>query len=77
MLFCDNEVLLVSDVRLAPVKNILAEMPTKQYAAVITLPTHLKPIFSHNPEIRVDLNMVKHREMPIQRVKHSVRFNDA
>ena len=32
--FSDNEVLLVSDVRYTP-GNILAEMPTKQYAAVI------------------------------------------
>jgi ABC-2 type transport system permease protein len=56
--FSDNEVLLVSDVRYTP-GNILAEMPTKQYAAVITLPTHFEAdIFQkRHPEIRVDLNM--------------------
>jgi len=56
--FSDNEVLLVSDVRYTP-GNILAEMPTKQYAAVITLPSNFEAdIFQkRHPEIRVDLNM--------------------
>ncbi len=56
--FLDNEVLLVSDVRYTP-GNILAEMPTKQYAGVITLPTNFEAdIFQkRHPEIRVDLNM--------------------
>ncbi|CAM4255875.1 ABC transporter permease [Gillisia hiemivivida] len=56
--FSDNEVLLVSDVRYTP-GNILAEMPTEQYAAVITLPTNFEAdIFQkRHPEIRVDLNM--------------------
>ncbi|AUC86515.1 ABC transporter permease [Polaribacter sp. ALD11] len=56
--FLDNEVLLVSDVRYIP-GNIIAEMPTKQYAAVITLPTDFEAdIFQkRHPEIRVDLNM--------------------
>ncbi len=56
--FSDNEVLLVSDVRYTP-GNIMAEMPIKQYAAVITLPTNFEAdIFQkRHPEIRVDLNM--------------------
>lgn len=56
--FQDNETLFVSDVRYTP-GNILAEMPMKQYAAVITLPTHFEAdIFQkRHPEIRVDLNM--------------------
>ena len=56
--FADNEVLLVSDVRYTP-GNILAEMPQKQYAAVITLPTNFEAdvLQKRHPEIRVDLNM--------------------
>lgn len=56
--FIDNEVLLVNDVRYTP-GNILEEMPTKQYVAVITLPTDFEAaIFQKkHPEIRVDLNM--------------------
>ena len=56
--FADNEVLLVSDVRYTP-GNILAEMPRKQYAAVITLPTNFEAnvLQKRHPEIRVDLNM--------------------
>ena len=56
--FLDNEVLLVSDVRFTP-GNILKEMPNKQYAAVITLPSNFEAdIFQKkHPEIRVDLNM--------------------
>ena len=54
----DNEVLLVSDIRNIP-GNILAEMPTKQYAAVVTLPTDFEAdiLQKRHPEIRVDLNM--------------------
>lgn len=56
--FLDNEVLLVSDVRFTP-GNILVEMPTNQYAAVITLPTDFEAdiLQKRHPEIRVDLNM--------------------
>ncbi|TXD85589.1 ABC transporter permease [Subsaximicrobium wynnwilliamsii] len=56
--FSDNEVLLISDVRYTP-GNILAEMPTNQYAAVITLPTNFEAdiLQKRHPEIRVDLNM--------------------
>ncbi len=56
--FLDNEVLLVSDIRDTP-GNILAEMPTKQYVAVVTLPTKLEAdiLQKRHPEIRVDLNM--------------------
>ncbi len=56
--FLDNEVLLVSDIRHTP-GNILAEMPTKQYVAVVTLPTELEAdiLQKRHPEIRVDLNM--------------------
>lgn len=53
-----NEGLFVKDVR-ATDGAIVDEMPTEQYAAVITLPTDFeKNIFQKkHPEIRVDLNM--------------------
>jgi ABC-2 type transport system permease protein len=56
--FSDNEVLLVSDVRYTS-GDILAEMPIKQYAAIITIPTNFEAdIFQkRHPEIHVDLNM--------------------
>ena len=56
--FKDNEVLLVTDVRYAP-GNIMAEMPVKQYDAVVTLPTNFEAdiLQKRHPEIRVDLNM--------------------
>lgn len=56
--FSDNEVLLVSDVRYSP-GNILAEMPTKQYAALVTLPINFEAdvLQKRHPEIRIDLNM--------------------
>ncbi|WP_432670625.1 ABC transporter permease [Flavobacterium sp. SM2513] len=56
--FSDNEVLFVSDIRYSP-GNILADMPVKEYAAVITVPSNFEAdIFQkRHPEIRVDLNM--------------------
>lgn len=56
--FSDNEVLMISDVRYST-GDILAEMPIKQYAAIITLPTNFEAdIFQkRHPEIQVDLNM--------------------
>lgn len=56
--FEDNESLLVSDVRFSP-GNIKAEMPIKQYAAVVTLPSDFeaKVLQKKHPEIHVDLNM--------------------
>ncbi|MEO9569600.1 MAG: ABC transporter permease [Polaribacter sp.] len=56
--FEDNEVLLVSDVRLIS-GNLKEEMPTKQYDAVITLPKNFEAdiLQKRHPEIRVDLNM--------------------
>ncbi|WP_026898032.1 ABC transporter permease [Daejeonella oryzae] len=56
--FNDNEGLTVSDVRAEP-GNILEEMPVKQYAAVITLPTNFEEAIlqKKHPEVRVDLNM--------------------
>lgn len=56
--FSDNEVLMISDVRYSS-GDILAEMPLKQYAAIITLPTNFEAdIFQkRHPEIQVDLNM--------------------
>lgn len=56
--FGDNEGLLVSDVRYST-GNIIAEMPIKQYAAVITLPSNFEAdvLQKRHPEIRVDLNM--------------------
>lgn len=56
--FEDNEVLLVSDIRYSP-GNIVAEMPLKQFDAVITLPSNFEAdiLQKRHPEIRVDLNM--------------------
>lgn len=56
--FEDNEGLYVVDVRSTP-GNIVAEMPTEQYAAVITLPADFEKnvLQKKHPEIRVDLNM--------------------
>ena len=56
--FSDNEVLMISDVRYSS-GDILAEMPLKQYVAIITLPTNFEAdIFQkRHPEIQVDLNM--------------------
>ena len=56
--FEDNEALFVSDVRFSP-GNIMAEMPTKQYDAVVTLPANFEAdvLQKRHPEIRVDLNM--------------------
>ena len=56
--FSDNEVLAISDVRYTP-GNLKAEMPTKEYAAVITLPPNFEAdiLQSRHPEVRVDLNM--------------------
>ncbi|MBJ7882498.1 ABC transporter permease [Gelidibacter salicanalis] len=56
--FIANEGLLVMDVR--PTSGtIVAEMPTEQYAAVITFPTDFEKnvLQKKHPEIRVDLNM--------------------
>ncbi|WP_313112968.1 ABC transporter permease [Aequorivita sediminis] len=56
--FDDNEGLLVSDVRYTA-GSLIDEMPTQQYAAVVTLPSNFEAdIFQKkHPEIRVDLNM--------------------
>src|SRR5690606_9716671 len=56
--FEDNEGLLVSDVRFTA-GNIIDEMPVKQYAAVITLPSNFEAdvLQKRHPEVRVDLNM--------------------
>lgn len=56
--FEDNEGLLVSDVRYTT-GNIIDEMPVKQYAAVITLPSNFEAdvLQKRHPEVRVDLNM--------------------
>ncbi len=56
--FDDNEGLKINDVRYTA-GNIEAEMPTEQYAAVITIPSNFEAdIFQkRHPEIRVDLNM--------------------
>lgn len=56
--FEDNEGLYVIDVR-STAGNIVAEMPTEQYAAVITLPTDFEKnvLQKQHPEVRVDLNM--------------------
>lgn len=56
--FEDNEGLYVVDVRSIP-GNIIDEMPTEQYAAVITLPIEFEKnvLQKQHPEIRVDLNM--------------------
>lgn len=57
--FEDNESLLVKDVRYSP-GNIIEEMPTEQYAAVITIPSHFEGelLQKEHPEVHVDLNMV-------------------
>lgn len=54
----DNEGLYVVDVRLEA-GNLIEEMPTEQYAAVITLPSEFEKLVfqKKHPEIRVDLNM--------------------
>lgn len=56
--FIDNEGLLVSDVRYSA-GDIIAEMPIKQYAAVITIPSNFEAMVlqKKHPEIHVDLNM--------------------
>jgi ABC-2 type transport system permease protein len=56
--FNDNEGLLVTDVRYSA-GNLIDEMPIKQYAAVITLPSNFEAdVFQKkHPEVRVDLNM--------------------
>lgn len=56
--FEDNEGLYVADVR-STAGNLIEEMPYKQYAAIITLPTDLEKniLQKKHPEIRVDLNM--------------------
>lgn len=56
--FEDNEGLFVSDVRYTT-GNIIDEMPVKQYAAVITLPSNFEAdvLQKRHPEVRVDLNM--------------------
>ncbi|AWV97111.1 ABC transporter permease [Arcticibacterium luteifluviistationis] len=56
--FSDNEGLSVSGLRYAP-GNLINEMPTMQYAAVITIPSGFEAdiLQKRHPEIRVDLNM--------------------
>lgn len=56
--FGDNEALLVTDVR-STAGNIVEEMPFKQYAAVVTLPSGFEAdlLQKKHPEIQVDLNM--------------------
>lgn len=56
--FGDNEGLLVSDVRYSA-GNIIEEMPVKQYAAVVTLPSGFEAdvLQKRHPEVHVDLNM--------------------
>src|SRR5690554_6154572 len=56
--FEDNEGLFVKDVRYSA-GNIIEEMPTEQYAAVITLPCALEAqlIQKRHPADHVDLNM--------------------
>src|SRR5690554_412966 len=57
--FEDNEGLFVKDVRYSA-GNIIEEMPTEQYAAVITLPSDFEAdvLQKRHPEVHVDLNMV-------------------
>lgn len=57
--FNDNETVRISDVRFTP-GDILKEMPTQQYAAVITIPSNFESdiLQKRHPEVRVDLNMV-------------------
>ncbi|SOE23715.1 ABC-2 type transport system permease protein [Spirosomataceae bacterium TFI 002] len=56
--FADNEGLAVSDVRHTS-GNLIKEMPTKEYAAVVTIPSGFEAdiLQKRHPEIRVDLNM--------------------
>lgn len=56
--FHDNEGLFVKDIRYSA-GNIIAEMPTEQYAAVITLPSDFEAqlLQKKRPEVHVDLNM--------------------
>src|SRR5690606_3306288 len=56
--FEDNEALLVTDVRSAA-GNIVEEMPLRQYAAIVTLPSGFEAelLQKKHPEIQVDLNM--------------------
>jgi len=56
--FSDNEALSVSGVRYTP-GNLIVEMPTKQYVAVVTVSTNFEAdiLQKRHPEIRVDLNM--------------------
>lgn len=56
--FQDNEGLLVKDIRFTA-GNIIDEMPTEQYAAVITLPSNFEAqlLQKNRPEVHVDLNM--------------------
>lgn len=56
--FADNEGLSVSDVRYTS-GNLISEMPTKQYAAVVTIPINFEAdiLQKRHPEVRVDLNM--------------------
>lgn len=56
--FDDNETLKISDVRFTP-GNLRQEMPSMQYAAVITIPSNFEAaiLLKRHPEIRVDLNM--------------------
>ncbi len=56
--FQDNEGLMVKDIRFTA-GNIIDEMPTEQYAAVITLPSNFEAqlLQKNRPEVHVDLNM--------------------
>ncbi|RFC55141.1 ABC transporter permease [Brumimicrobium aurantiacum] len=56
--FDDNEGLKVEDVRFSS-GNIVSEMPSQQYAAVITIPSEFEAelLQKKHPEIHVDLNM--------------------
>jgi len=57
--FYDNEGLKVEQVRYTA-GNIVEEMPTKQYVAVITIPDNFEAdlLQKRHPELHVDLNMV-------------------
>lgn len=56
--FNDNEGLKIVDIR-SESGNLVEEMPTEQYAAVITLPNDFETMVfqKKHPEVRVDLNM--------------------
>lgn len=56
--FNDNEALLLKDLRYTP-GRIAEEMPTEQYAAVITFPEGFEAdiLQKRHPEVRIDLNM--------------------